>query len=1479
MDKNALLIYACKNDLHAKSGLPFSTIRLGRQCDVRTIHLPAFLIGMLLLATGPLALRGASFDRQGLLGNDAIAFLREDIVWHVSFDSQNPRSDIGDLAVIKTKGDLAYAPGLVGQALVISGKPQAAVEYEPVQPIFQGAGAICFWVMPQSWIQKGFAESRGIIVLLHAMIGGGALIVERQGFAANPKRTDYLLVLLNKVTEGTPLAVADTTEAWENGVWHLVVINWNEKGLETSVDGKALKRTAYPRPLVTRDFAGHERFTLGCNAADAAEITLLDEITVFKRPLEQNEIRKVYKTGSAKIIAPVPPARETKNSAAAISPSAGPGASWNTEILRTEARLPFINSVEAPKIDGVIGEDEWGGALKEFGGYRNTVDLEQRECVYYLASDGDKIYVAVRSELPPTKTLLSFNQPQGDKDVAPLASLNDDSVEIWLMPDKRAGGKMFALLFNYPGAVYDFSYDPQSKRMDAAWRSKAEYAGKIVGNEWQAEISVPASSLGRAAVAENMSYGIHIVRNFKRPGLQANWTPLTGAFTNPENMGVVTWDNKAPLVRFVSALSADKQKIDLVFEAQNKGGVDIPMVIERYWQCAGNTDFTAKENVLLKAKGKRIFTLVKDTAVGGQYFVVFKALAPDGRVPYFSRKFIWQTRRGNNVWTVDGLSPDALFRYGYYPYFNKIRTKVDISGMENRGSVTGAVARLTTKSGEFVAEAVYPPLVNSVAEFTFDVPVLRAGEYAIEALLLNAKGSRVPAAKREFQRKIFEWEGNRLGISDEVIPPFTPIEVSGQKVMTVLRSHALNDIGFPEQIESDGRNILAGPISLRAEVDGKQETLHAGKPLAFTRMQKNEVGYKTSWNAGALNGSISASFDYDGMLKITMDLDLPGKAILNRCDLAIPIMPETAKFMHVLSDTGKASFTDKIPGGENPVWESLFIDHCQAADDDGVPWRLPGTFVPYVWVGDENRGIAWFAAGDKDWLVNDKQSAVTIDRYKDRTEIVVHFVTQPGTLDRKRSIVFALQATPTKPMPMTPAPWRNIVFSMPQLGGQYNAAIIGSALQWGGDDYYTFYPRGKDYTIFEIIRKTRAGEYNAEAWSRWAEGYDPNIPFVDRIRRNIRSGEGVFRSRPETVIPYTDMRGIVVREEDFRVFQDEWLVDAYSPKKWPEYDESGAFGYSAIACRSRQDYILWYFNKMLDSGAMDGIYYDVQYPQAIRNTVSGQAYIDDFGKIRAVCDIFDTRELFKRSAVLAWQKRRYNLNVAHMSFTLMAPVHSWAGAILDWESRYGMDDFQERFKREYIHAVSLGRQVGAMPIACGSIGITGVPDRRPWVNRTLAGTLITHEIKDWAVGWGKDGIYEKSLRLLYAFGYGADDCAVYNYWNKDFPAVIEGLDVAALVLVKNGEALIVVCDYGEGGTCRLALDPEKIKIESGGRFRDLENGLILERKGDLACSFEIKKHDFRIIAYNSGESKSSKRAVPTEDSALWPDDLRIQSQR
>ena len=513
-----------------------------------------------------------------------------------------------------------------------------------------------------------------------------------------------------------------------------------------------------------------------------------------------------------------------------------------------------------------------------------------------------------------------------------------------------------------------------------------------------------------------------------------------------------------------------------------------------------------------------------------------------------------------------------------------------------------------------------------------------------------------------------------------------------------------------------------------------------------------------------------------------------------------------------------------------------------------------GTFIPYLWLGNERQGLCWFADNDRDWLPDDIHSTHAIYRQGKATLLVIHFVTKPGRLKREHNIVFGLQATPTKPMPSAPRDWRKTVFGgRPDVRGLRHVVIIGASVQWGADSFYSVYPRNRDYSIFDVFRQARSGHVPRSELSNWIAGYDTSRPGAAFLGKQVSMGVGNVLARPDVVVPYFNARGVPYAQEELQTFQDEWTLFDYSPSRvWPRYLENDKWGYEAVVPQSRQDCILWYLNKMLDSRAFDSIYFDCTYLRAVRQTVSANAYRDENGTLRPTCELFALRELFKRCAVLVTQKRGYNMNVAHMTTVEVAPLQTWFGVNLDWEARFGRDDFQDRFSREYIRVVTLGQHCGTIPLVLGSLGIAeNLPrEDKARLLRTLAGTILAHEVKDWALNWGKVPTYDRALAALYRFGYGEPDCHVYNYWQDGYPVRVTGADTASLLLVRGGEALLVVTDYNSGGVCGLQIDGRCLGINPDGIFTDAENGANLPKAGQFGCRFRLRKHDFMLLHYH-----------------------------
>jgi hypothetical protein len=202
----------------------------------------------------------------------------------------------------------------------------------------------------------------------------------------------------------------------------------------------------------------------------------------------------------------------------------------------------------------------------------------------------------------------------------------------------------------------------------------------------------------------------------------------------------------------------------------------------------------------------------------------------------------------------------------------------------------------------------------------------------------------------------------------------------------------------------------------------------------------------------------------------------------------------------------------------------------------------------------------------------------------------------------------------------------------------------------------------------------------------------------------------------------------------------------------------------------------------------------------------------------------------------------------HMTNAQIVPINTWCGTNLDWEWKYGGEDFQKRFSRDMIRTTSIGLQTGCVPFVLGSTGIIGqlTPERREFLFRSMLGSSLVHEIKN----LNSSGILGDIYAKLYDFGYGSQECRVYRYWDKDYPLQIGGVDAVALVLFKDGEALMLVVSYDKDGTADIRIDAEKLNLKKGGQFVNAETNAILSATNQgMGCQVSLPEHDFVLIHY------------------------------
>ena len=322
--------------------------------------------------------------------------------------------------------------------------------------------------------------------------------------------------------------------------------------------------------------------------------------------------------------------------------------------------------------------------------------------------------------------------------------------------------------------------------------------------------------------------------------------------------------------------------------------------------------------------------------------------------------------------------------------------------------------------------------------------------------------------------------------------------------------------------------------------------------------------------------------------------------------------------------------------------------------------------------------------------------------------------------------------------------------------------------------------------------------------------------------------------KPAAVIAYFNAQGAAWGSE-FAAYNDEWRLAPFADRDG--YDEPATRELPVLPRASYRDFVLWHVERLLATGAADGVYFDNTFLRASFDDHVGTAYRDERGELHPGVEIYALRELLRRTQALVYARRGEWWTIAHATTTPISAVHGFAGVILDGEEKYGDAPFATRFSSDRMRASALGAQTGTVPAWLP--GILAVPEpRRGALRRQLLGFAAVYEQR---VMDHFPGDQDAWWRMLRAAGYGRPECSVAHYWDK--PALLElvGAEAEWLAIDCGERISAVVVARGSGGELRVRARGRAV---SGCRDRD---GLGSPRSESGACALTVRPWDVRLI--------------------------------
>lgn len=311
------------------------------------------------------------------------------------------------------------------------------------------------------------------------------------------------------------------------------------------------------------------------------------------------------------------------------------------------------------------------------------------------------------------------------------------------------------------------------------------------------------------------------------------------------------------------------------------------------------------------------------------------------------------------------------------------------------------------------------------------------GNYHYEAVVYDAAGVEVGrghSAVWTCEKKPWPFLGFEGGRSEtakvRVIPPFTPVVVKADTVSVVLREHGVGRQGFFTNVVAAGKELLAGPIRL--------DVVAGGQPLAFTEgpglgaIQGGQT--YADWRAETRTPqghslSVDAHLEYDGVTRFDVTLSPATTLAVDRVELVIPYRQETVRLCH----SGLAFWFGAIERGADGVWSCRAINWAGPGGErerrQGVlfdsfdkalglfPPPVRTAYTPYMHIGNDHRGLAWFVDNDQNWIHDPSIPPLEFVARGDAPFLRLNLVAQASVLNQPVTWSFYLLANPFKPLP------------------------------------------------------------------------------------------------------------------------------------------------------------------------------------------------------------------------------------------------------------------------------------------------------------------------------------------------------------------------------------------------------------------------------------------------------------------------------
>jgi hypothetical protein len=520
--------------------------------------------------------------------------------------------------------------------------------------------------------------------------------------------------------------------------------------------------------------------------------------------------------------------------------------------------------------------------------------------------------------------------------------------------------------------------------------------------------------------------------------------------------------------------------------------------------------------------------------------------------------------------------------------------------------------------------------------------------------------------------------------------------------------------------------------------------------------------------APGLEVKTASALEYDGLLWTELTLT-PAQAIeVAELALEVPVLAARGLYLHHVGRLWGQNDTGLVPA-------------------EGYESKA---FMPLLWLGDDDRGLAWFAESAEGWSNAPGQPVVRVQHGEGAVTLRVNLINQPTRLEKPLRLAFGLQATPVKPRPPDARRWR--------LGNLGTAENL------------------KDPSMGTLQVIWPNGNLLAYGYP-WPRAEEPFRALVaDLHAKGIR------------VLPYVNLNFLALDTPEWPAYSPEWR----DPGRSFVDGDVGQMGHGTIgACphsAAWRDLVAWNLARFVDEFQVDGIYVDCWNPWPCTIEEHGCGWRDAGGTLQGQYRLRDCREIMRRVRSLFEARRPEPHIIIHMSTTVAIPMLSFADSMLDGEQYQGeldpKDDYLAVVPLDKWRAQNTGLQWGVLPFFLPEF--VGPHRRERLPTERLMGIMLAHDASPWPIWCNAQVVFDVWTAVD---GFGIAGAEFLPYWKSNGVSTGSS-EVVASVYRKAASALLVVLNAGKADTeVKLTVDPARLGLAPGTGLRPAEAGAATVR--------------------------------------------------